>query len=173
MASVVNTLQERGSRRQRLGLNVRKELADLRQMTVRDLREKYEAILGESTRSGNKDWLWKRIAWRVQVNVEGGLTDHARRRAEELANDADLRVLDCFSADFRFGIAFSSSRVWVVWSGDLPAEPARVARAFTDLAGLIVVAVPALARLAQRPFEVRHDRRTTARRRRGRPFRGA
>ena len=34
----------------------------------------------------------KRIAWRVQANAEGGLTERARRRAEELANDADLRT---------------------------------------------------------------------------------
>ena len=33
-----------------------------------------------------------RIAWRVQANAEGDLTERSRRRAEELANDADLRL---------------------------------------------------------------------------------
>ena len=75
-----------------MGLNVGKEIADLKQMTVRELREKYEAVFGEPTRAGNRDWLWKRIAWRMQANAEGGLTERARRRAEELANDADVRV---------------------------------------------------------------------------------
>ena len=75
-----------------MGLSVGKEIADLKQMSVRELREKYEAVFGEPTRAGNKDWLWKRIAWRMQANAEGGLTERARRRAEELANDADLRL---------------------------------------------------------------------------------
>jgi hypothetical protein len=34
----------------------------------------------------------KRIAWRLQALAEGGLSERARRRAEELANDADLRM---------------------------------------------------------------------------------
>lgn len=34
----------------------------------------------------------KRIAWRMQANIEGDLSERARRRAAELANDADLRT---------------------------------------------------------------------------------
>ena len=37
-------------------------------------------------------WLIKRIAWRIQANHEGGLTERARQRARELACDADLRL---------------------------------------------------------------------------------
>ncbi|MGV2332690.1 MAG UNVERIFIED_CONTAM: DUF2924 domain-containing protein [Planctomycetaceae bacterium] len=37
-------------------------------------------------------WLIKRIAWRIQANHEGGLTECARQRARELACDADLRL---------------------------------------------------------------------------------
>ena len=37
-------------------------------------------------------WLIKRIAWRMQANHEGGLTERARQRARELACDADLRL---------------------------------------------------------------------------------
>ena len=33
-----------------------------------------------------------RIAWRMQANAEGGLSERALRRAEELANDADVRL---------------------------------------------------------------------------------
>jgi hypothetical protein len=36
--------------------------------------------------------LIRKIAWRMQANAEGGLSERARRRAEELANDADVRV---------------------------------------------------------------------------------
>jgi hypothetical protein len=68
------------------------ELAALRRMTVGELREKYLAAFGEETRSWNKDFLRKRIAWRLQELAEGGLSERARRRAEELARDADLRL---------------------------------------------------------------------------------
>jgi hypothetical protein len=75
-----------------MAMNVGKELADLKQMTVPELREKYQAVFGEPTRAGNKDWLFKRIAWRIQALAEGDLSERARRRAEFLARDADLRT---------------------------------------------------------------------------------
>ena len=64
----------------------------LRSMTVTQLREKYREVYGEDSRSGNKDWLWKRIAWRIQELEHGGLSERAKRRAAELANEADLRL---------------------------------------------------------------------------------
>jgi len=73
-------------------LNIAREVAALKRMTVKELRGRYVEVFGEATRTGNKDWLWKRIAWRMQANAEGGLTERARRRAEELADDADLRL---------------------------------------------------------------------------------
>jgi len=73
-------------------LNMAREVAALKRMTVKELRGRYVEVFGEATRSGNKDWLWKRIAWRMQANAEGGLTERARRRAEELANEAELRL---------------------------------------------------------------------------------
>ncbi len=53
--------------------------------------ERYEDVFGESTRSGNKAWMIKRIAWRLQANAYGGLSERAKARAAELANDADVR----------------------------------------------------------------------------------
>lgn len=73
-------------------LNVGKEVAALQRMTVRELRIRYAAVFGESTRAGNKAWLIKRIAWRLQSQAEGGLSERARQRAAELANDADVRL---------------------------------------------------------------------------------
>ena len=64
----------------------------MRQMTVPDLRRKYADVFGETTRSRHKEFLIKRIAWRIQANIEGGLSARALCRAEELANDADLRI---------------------------------------------------------------------------------
>jgi hypothetical protein len=64
----------------------------LRELTVGQLREKYRDVFGEETKSGNKDWLWKRIAWRIQELEYGGLSECARHRAAELADEADIRV---------------------------------------------------------------------------------
>ena len=68
------------------------QIAALRDMTVADLREKYHEVFGEETRSRHKDFLWKRIAWRMQANEEGDLSERAKRRAAEIANDTDIRV---------------------------------------------------------------------------------
>jgi len=73
-------------------MNVGKEIAVLRHMTVAELRAKYAEVFGEETRSHHKDFLRKRIAWRLQALSEGDLSERARRRATELANDADLRI---------------------------------------------------------------------------------
>jgi hypothetical protein len=67
-------------------------IAALKRMTVGQLRERYQEIFGEPTRSGNKDHLFKRIVWRIQSQAEGGLSERAKKRAEELARDADIRT---------------------------------------------------------------------------------
>jgi hypothetical protein len=73
-------------------LNVAKEVAAMERMTVDQLRARYAQEFGEPTNGRHKEWLIKRIAWRMQANAEGDLSERARRRAMELANDADLRM---------------------------------------------------------------------------------
>jgi hypothetical protein len=72
--------------------NIVREVEALGRMSAPELREKYQEVFGEEPRSTHKDFLRKRIAWRIQANAEGGLSERARRRAEEIANDADLRL---------------------------------------------------------------------------------
>jgi len=74
-------------------LNVGRELAALEGLTVKQLRQRYAEVFGETTGSRHKDYLIKRIIWRLQALAYGGLSARARARAEELANDADLRML--------------------------------------------------------------------------------
>ena len=71
---------------------MRKEIEELSRMTVGQLREKYLEVFGEESRSNHKQFLFRRIAWRIQALAEGGLSERARRRALEIANDADLRI---------------------------------------------------------------------------------
>lgn len=68
------------------------QIERLRGLTVAQLQAKYAEVFGEGTNGHNKAWLVKRIAWRLQALAEGDLSERARKRAEELANDADLRV---------------------------------------------------------------------------------
>lgn len=76
--------------------NIEKELAALEDMTTRELRERYGEMFGEAARSSNRQWLLRRVAWRVQVLAEGDLAERTmervRARAATLARDADLRV---------------------------------------------------------------------------------
>jgi hypothetical protein len=60
--------------------------------TMADLRNKYRELFGEASKSSNKQFLFRRIAFRLQANAEGDLSERARRRALEIANDADLRT---------------------------------------------------------------------------------
>ena len=73
-------------------LNISKEVSAMERMTVDQLRAKYADVFGERTNGRHKEWLIKRIAWRMQANAEGDLSERARRRAMELANDADIRM---------------------------------------------------------------------------------
>ena len=73
-------------------MNIQRELIKLKSMPVSDLCTKYHEVFGEGTRSRNKDFLIKRIAWRMQANVYGGVSERALKRAKELANEADIRI---------------------------------------------------------------------------------
>src|SRR5262249_29403754 len=67
-------------------------IAALARQTVPELRQRYAALFGEATVARHKTWLVKRIAWRLQAVAEGELSERARQRALQLANDADLRL---------------------------------------------------------------------------------
>ena len=72
--------------------SIEQTITALGRMTAAQLRDQYLEVFCEPSRSGNRDFLFKRIAWRIQANAEGGLSERAKRRAEELARDADLRT---------------------------------------------------------------------------------
>ena len=72
--------------------SVRNQIEEVQRMKVRELRDKYEEVFGEQCRSNHRQFLIRRIAWRLQAMAEGGLSERARQRALEIANDADLRI---------------------------------------------------------------------------------
>jgi hypothetical protein len=69
-----------------------REIAALSRMSIPELRQRFADVFGDDTQARNKAWLVKRIAWRLQANEYGGLSDTARQRADELADEADLRL---------------------------------------------------------------------------------
>ena len=68
-----------------MDLSITAQIAALRRMSVAELRGEWLRLYGEPTRSRNKQFLFRRLAWRVQELAYGGLTDHAKQRIEELA----------------------------------------------------------------------------------------
>jgi hypothetical protein len=64
------------------------DLAALQRMTGPQLAERYAALYGCPPRSRNKDFLRKRLAWRIQELAEGGLSGRALARIEELGAEA-------------------------------------------------------------------------------------
>ena len=67
-------------------------ISDLRNAKVASLKTKYCEVFGEESKSSNKQFLFRRIAWRLQANAEGDLSERARRRAADIADDRDLRM---------------------------------------------------------------------------------
>jgi hypothetical protein len=68
------------------------ELDQLSKLKPAALRAKYREVFGLETRSSNKQFLFRRIAWRLQARAEGDLSERARQRAAEIADDAEIRV---------------------------------------------------------------------------------
>ena len=71
---------------------IESKITSLQQMSVNELRERFIHVIGETTRSRNRTWLIRRIAWRLQAIEEDGLSERARQRAQELTLFADART---------------------------------------------------------------------------------
>ncbi len=75
-----------------MATRISEQIEALKHMTVRQLRERYQKVFGQESRSNHKQFLFRRIAWRLQAQAEGGLSERARRRALEIADDNELRI---------------------------------------------------------------------------------
>ena len=72
--------------------NVIAAIEELQGLKVAALKKRYRELFGEESKSSNKQFLFRRIAWRMQADHEGDLSERARRRAAEIADERDLRV---------------------------------------------------------------------------------
>lgn len=68
--------------------------------------------IAQESRSNHKQFLVRRIAWRLQANAEGDLSERAKQRAVALAEQADLRIRapQSFLKKFSEGNGFKDAR---------------------------------------------------------------
>ena len=71
--------------------DVAAQIAELGHMTIGELRDRFLEVYRVPTRSRNKTYLRKKIAWKIQADAEGGLSQRALDRIEELAPLAPVR----------------------------------------------------------------------------------
>lgn len=69
------------------------QLDELQHMTTGELAERYHDLHGQPVRTRHRQYLIRKIAWRIQADAMGGLSERAKARAAELANDSDIRVM--------------------------------------------------------------------------------
>ena len=73
-------------------LDLNNVITELESMTPAELRRRYAELFGEPAPTRHRQRLLRRIFWRLQAVEEGDLSERARRRARELADDAELRL---------------------------------------------------------------------------------
>lgn len=68
------------------------KLAALSELSIGQLVAKYEKLFGEKCRSRNRRYVYRRVAWKMQADDEGGLSERAILRATVIAGESLLRV---------------------------------------------------------------------------------
>jgi hypothetical protein len=129
------------------------EIEDLRKMKMGALRAKYREVFAEESRSSNRQFLFRRIAWRLQARAEGGLSERARQRALEIADDADLRIRapeGFFAETGAEGTARTLGRAGVGRDQRLPCPGTLITRQFENRRIVVTVLADGLEYQSQR-----------------------
>ena len=75
-------------------MTLAQEVAALRQLDVAGLAARFEKLYGQPPRIKHKDWLFGRVAWKVQEQALGGLDAVARERLATLMAETPLSLPD-------------------------------------------------------------------------------
>lgn len=75
-----------------MDIAVVRAIEELRGLTVLELQEKYREVFGRESKSAHKQFLFRRIAWQLQAQAEGDLSNRVRQRAAQIADEADVRT---------------------------------------------------------------------------------
>ncbi len=68
------------------------EINRLRQMSVGELQVRWRELYGEDCRSRNREYLWRRLAFRTQELAHGGLSAHAKAKIADLGAQDFVRA---------------------------------------------------------------------------------
>ena len=81
------------NQRKRKSETVLRQLAELENLSTKDLRTKWEVLHGQSPPRFNRQFLIKRLAYRIQEIAYGGLDEQTRKRMDDLLNDEGYDAL--------------------------------------------------------------------------------
>lgn len=73
--------------------SIEDQINALERMTTTELVERFAEVHAYPCRTRHRQYLIRKISWRIQANAEGDLSERAKRRAAELADDAEVRVM--------------------------------------------------------------------------------
>ena len=73
--------------------SITSKILALQKLTVSELQQEHKELFGIETRSRHKQQLLKKLCWRIQELEFGGLSERTKRRAREIENDLDCRIL--------------------------------------------------------------------------------
>ncbi len=73
--------------------SIQEQIDELHGLTTTQLVERFAELHGYETRTRHRTYLIRKNAWRIQANAWGDLSERARKRAAELADDAEVRVM--------------------------------------------------------------------------------
>lgn len=70
---------------------VRDQINELAAMSVRELQQRYREAFDAEPESAHRQFLFRKIAWHLQAEEEGGLPEPVRQLAREIARNVALR----------------------------------------------------------------------------------
>lgn len=68
------------------------EIAHLTTLPAHALESRHEALFGRKPETNHRQFLFRKIAWRIQADREGGLSEATKELANALAQEAPLRT---------------------------------------------------------------------------------
>lgn len=68
------------------------EIAHLATLTARDLERRHEMLFGRKPETNHRQFLFRKIAWRIQAEREGGLSESTKQLAVAISQEAPLRT---------------------------------------------------------------------------------
>ena len=88
------------------------KLAELSELSIGQLAAQYEKLFGEKCRSRNRRYIYRRVAWKIQADAEGGLSERAILRATVIAGESLFRVTPPKTRKFKNEVPMSVPANW-------------------------------------------------------------